>query len=72
MVQRYAHLAPNHFVEHAKRIDELMSHDDTNTAQPLLSSIIIMHTYKKKKPAISFDIAGSYLVPATGVELVTY
>lgn len=26
----------------------------------------------KKKPAISFDIAGSYLVPATGVELVTY
>ncbi|WP_353168390.1 site-specific integrase [Providencia sp.] len=39
MVQRYAHLAPNHLVEHAKRIDELMAHDDTNMAQPLLRAL---------------------------------
>ncbi len=26
----------------------------------------------KKKPATSYEITGSYMVPATGVELVTY
>ncbi len=31
-----------------------------------------MHTNKKKKPVNSFKLTGSYLVPATGVELVTY
>lgn len=39
MVRRYAHLAPNHLTEHAMKIDELMSHDDTNMAQPLLRAL---------------------------------
>lgn len=38
-VRRYAHLAPNHLTEHAMKIDELMSHDDTNMAQPLLRAL---------------------------------
>jgi len=33
MVQRYAHLAPNHLTEHARKIDALLAHDDTNTTQ---------------------------------------
>ena len=39
MVRRYAHLAPNHLTEHAIKIDELMSHDDTNMAQALLRAL---------------------------------
>ncbi|WP_254366142.1 tyrosine-type recombinase/integrase [Providencia rettgeri] len=39
MVRRYAHLAPNHLTEHAMKIDELMSHDDTNMAQQLLRAL---------------------------------
>lgn len=38
-VRRYAHLAPNHLTEHAMKIDELMSHDDTNMSQPLLRAL---------------------------------
>lgn len=31
MVQRYAHLAPNHLTKHARKIDSLLSDNDTNT-----------------------------------------
>ncbi len=58
MVRRYAHLAPEHLTEHALKIDELMSHGDTNMAQPLLSGIVIMHIDKKKKPATSMKCNG--------------
>ena len=33
MVRRYAHLAPNHLTEHARKIDALLSDSDTNTTQ---------------------------------------
>ncbi|WP_420885102.1 integrase [Arsenophonus nasoniae] len=33
MVRRYAHLAPNHLTEHAKKIDSLLDGNDTNTTQ---------------------------------------
>ena len=33
MVRRYAHLAPNHLTEHARKIDALLTDDDTNTTQ---------------------------------------
>lgn len=33
MVRRYAHLAPSHLTEHARKIDSLLSVDDTNTTQ---------------------------------------
>jgi len=33
MVQRYAHLAPHHLTEHARKIDALLAHDGTNTTQ---------------------------------------
>lgn len=33
MVRRYAHLAPNHLTEHARKIDSLLGGDDTNTTQ---------------------------------------
>ncbi len=33
MARRYAHLAPNHLTEHARKIDALLAHDDTNTTQ---------------------------------------
>lgn len=33
MVQRYAHLAPNHLTEHAKKIDLIFGSNDTNTTQ---------------------------------------
>ncbi|WP_390901175.1 tyrosine-type recombinase/integrase [Serratia liquefaciens] len=33
MVRRYAHLAPNHLTEHARKIDALLGVDDTNTTQ---------------------------------------
>ncbi|MGF6561473.1 integrase [Erwinia aphidicola] len=33
MVRRYAHLAPNHLTEHARKIDALLAPDDTNTTQ---------------------------------------
>ncbi|WP_147195921.1 site-specific integrase [Pantoea sp. CCBC3-3-1] len=33
MVRRYAHLAPNHLTEHARKIDSLLGSDDTNTTQ---------------------------------------
>ncbi len=31
MVRRYAHLAPNHLTEHARKIDSLLGESDTNT-----------------------------------------
>jgi integrase len=33
MVRRYAHLAPNHLTEHARKIDSLLGERDTNTTQ---------------------------------------
>lgn len=33
MVRRYAHLAPNHLTEHARKIDALLGVGDTNTTQ---------------------------------------
>lgn len=33
MVRRYAHLAPNHLTEHARKIDSLLGDNDTNTTQ---------------------------------------
>ncbi|HDU8645533.1 TPA: site-specific integrase [Morganella morganii subsp. morganii] len=39
MVQRYAHLAPNHLVEHARRIDEAMGINGTNMARALIKAI---------------------------------
>lgn len=39
MVQRYAHLAPNHLVEHARRIDEAMGINDTNMARALIKAV---------------------------------
>ncbi len=33
MVQRYAHLAPNHLTEHARKIDAIFGLNDTNTTQ---------------------------------------
>lgn len=33
MVRRYAHLAPNHLTEHARKIDEIFGNNDTNTTQ---------------------------------------
>ena len=39
MVQRYAHLAPNHLVEHARRIDEAMGINGTNMACALIKVV---------------------------------
>ncbi|ORM68452.1 hypothetical protein HA51_14935 [Pantoea rwandensis] len=33
IVRRYAHLAPNHLMEHARKIDSLLGGDDKNTTQ---------------------------------------
>jgi|GEM_PF-3988558 len=33
VVQRYAHLAPNHLTEHARKVDFLLRENDTNTTQ---------------------------------------
>ncbi len=33
MVRRYAHLAPNHLTEHARKIDTIFGTSDTNTTQ---------------------------------------
>lgn len=33
MVRRYAHLAPNHLTEHARKIDDIFGNYDTNTTQ---------------------------------------
>lgn len=33
MVRRYAHLAPNHLTEHARKIDAIFGSDDTNMTQ---------------------------------------
>lgn len=33
MVRHYAHLAPNHLTEHAKKIDSLLDGNDTNMTQ---------------------------------------
>lgn len=33
MVRRYAHLAPNHLSEHARKIDAIFGNHDTNTTQ---------------------------------------
>ena len=33
MARRYAHLAPNHLTEHARKIDSLLGSHDTNTTQ---------------------------------------
>lgn len=32
MVRRYAHLAPNHLTEHARKIDDIIGTHDTNLA----------------------------------------
>ncbi|OBU07477.1 tyrosine-type recombinase/integrase [Morganella psychrotolerans] len=39
MVQRYAHLAPNHLVEHARRIDEAMGINGTNMSRALIKAV---------------------------------
>lgn len=39
MVQRYAHLAPNHLVEHARRIDEAMGINGTNMTRALIKAV---------------------------------
>ncbi len=39
MVQRYAHLAPNHLVEHARRIDEAMGINGTNMARAIIKVV---------------------------------
>ncbi len=39
MVQRYAHLAPNHLVEHARRIDGAMGSNCTNMARALIKAV---------------------------------
>lgn len=31
--RRYAHLAPNHLTEHARKIDDVFNDNDTNTTQ---------------------------------------
>lgn len=41
MVRRYAHLAPNHLTEHAKKIDALMNVNDTNMSQTNFNEISI-------------------------------
>lgn len=33
MLRRYAHLAPNHLTEHARKIDSLLGENDTNMTQ---------------------------------------
>ncbi|WP_165498391.1 hypothetical protein [Enterobacter quasihormaechei] len=33
MVRRYAHMAPNHLSEHARKIDAIFANHDTNTTQ---------------------------------------
>ncbi|HBH64763.1 MAG TPA: integrase [Erwinia persicina] len=33
MVQRYAHLPPNHLIAHARKIDAILSPDNTNKTQ---------------------------------------
>ena len=33
MVRRYAHLAPNHLTEHARKIYDVFNNNDTNTTQ---------------------------------------
>lgn len=33
MVRRYAHLAPNHLTGHARKTDEIVANNDTNTTQ---------------------------------------
>jgi len=33
MVRRYAHLAPNHLTGHARKTDEIVDNNDTNTTQ---------------------------------------
>ncbi|WP_334470359.1 tyrosine-type recombinase/integrase [Arsenophonus sp. PmNCSU2021_1] len=37
MVRRYAHLAPNHLTEHARKIDAVFTDNDTNTTQGLFN-----------------------------------
>ncbi|EGS8321634.1 phage integrase family protein, partial [Escherichia coli] len=34
MVRRYAHLAPNHLTEHARKIDDILSDDVPNLSHP--------------------------------------
>nr|WP_255348911.1 tyrosine-type recombinase/integrase [Pantoea sp. Sc1] len=33
MVRRYAHLAPNHLTEHARKVDSLLEENNTNMTQ---------------------------------------
>lgn len=42
MVRRYAHLAPNHLTEHARKIDDIFGDDVPN-----MSHSIIMEEIKK-------------------------
>lgn len=37
MVQRYAHLAPNHLTQHAMQIDSFLEGNGTNMAQGVFS-----------------------------------
>lgn len=39
MVQRYAHLAPNHLVEHARRIDEAMGINGAILSRALIKAV---------------------------------
>ncbi|EIZ7731973.1 integrase, partial [Escherichia coli] len=34
MVRRYAHLAPNHLTEHARKIDDILGDDVPNLSHP--------------------------------------
>lgn len=40
MVQRYAHLAPNHLTQHAMQIDSFPTGNDTNMAQGTFADFV--------------------------------
>jgi hypothetical protein len=40
MVQRYAHLAPNHLTQHAMQIDSFLAGNGTNMAQGTFAELV--------------------------------
>lgn len=40
MVQRYAHLAPNHLTQHAMQIDSFLAGNGTNMAQDTFADLV--------------------------------
>ncbi len=68
MVRRYAHLAPRHLSRHSQQIDVALRSDVSNMSHTTLN---VVGEYKRKNPPSQRD-GGFYMVPATGVELVTY